>query len=179
MKIQGSLGISLTELIESKRGLNLLPFFGMPRDFAEIPDIFVLMSFALNLQPVYQEHILNVANRLKLIAKRADDFFTAHSVVDDIWAGIYHSRVIIADCTGRNANVFYEIGMSHTIGKRVILITQNEDDVPFDLRPIRYIRYSYTPPGMRIFEEQLARTISEEIKASTPVTLKQTLLWEE
>jgi hypothetical protein len=129
-----------------------------------------------NLKPIYREHILNVAKRLKLKAKRADDFFTAHSVVEDIWAAIYRAKIIIADCTGRNANVFYEIGIAHTAGKRVILITQNERDVPFDFRSIRYIRYSYTPPGMRILEEKLEKTINEELKSVTPVTLKQSTI---
>jgi hypothetical protein len=56
--------------------------------------------------------------------------------------------------------VFYEIGMAHTVGKPVILTTQNETDVPFDLRSIRYIHYRYTPPGMKEFEERLAKTIA-------------------
>ena len=77
----------------------------------------------------------------------------------DVWAVVYQSRVVIADCTTRNPNVFYEIGMAHTVGKPVILITQNEDDVPFDLRHIRYITYEYTPPGMVSFEASLTKTI--------------------
>jgi hypothetical protein len=49
--------------------------------------------------------------------------------------------------------------MAHTVGKPVILITQNEDDVPFDLRHIRYITYEYTPSGMTAFESALAKTL--------------------
>jgi len=41
----------------------------------------------------------------------------------------------IADCTGRNPNVFYEIGIAHTLGRNVVMIT--EADVPFDLRHLR------------------------------------------
>ena len=66
----------------------------------------------------------------------------------DVWRGIYGPRLVIADCTGKNPNLFYEIGMAHTIGKPVILITQKQQDVPFDLQATRYIRYQYTPPGM-------------------------------
>jgi hypothetical protein len=124
------------------------------------------MSFEPNLKPVYEDHIKKVAAQLKLAVRRADDFFTAHAVIDDIWAAMYQSKLVIADCTGRNANVYYEIGMAHTIGKPVILTTQNETDVPFDLRAIRYIHYSYTPPGMQIFEERLAKTIMSLIGSS-------------
>jgi len=45
------------------------------------------------------------------------------------------------------------------IGKPVILITQNNEDVPFDVRHMRYIQYSYTPRGMLEFEKRLAETI--------------------
>jgi hypothetical protein len=39
----------------------------------------------------------------------------------DVWNSIYSSSIIIADCTGRNPNVFYELGIAHTLGKPVIL----------------------------------------------------------
>ncbi|WP_217989549.1 hypothetical protein [Sphingomonas lenta] len=54
---------------------------------------------------------------------------------------IDRSRVVICDCTGRNPNVFYEAGIAHTLGREVILITQNGQDIPFDLRHLRYIPY--------------------------------------
>ena len=168
MKLQGLLGISLTTLIETARAASSLtvnPVFGMPSKLP-IPDVFVVMSFAPDLKPIYEEHIRKVVGQLQLTVARADDFFTAHAVIEDIWTAVYRSRLIIADCTGRNANVFYEIGMAHTVGKPVILTTQNQADVPFDLRSVRYIHYAYTPPGMRIFEDHLARTISGLIKGT-------------
>ena len=163
MKLQGLLGISLTTLAETKRSLAVDPYFGLPRNLINPPDLFVLMSFSLQLKPVYDDHIVKIATSLGLSAKRADDFFTAHAVGDDIWAGICRSRAVIADCTERNANVFYEIGLAHAVGKPVVLITQAADDVPFDLKAIRYIEYSYTPPGMRVFEEKLHKTLQEVV----------------
>jgi hypothetical protein len=56
--------------------------------------------------------------------------------------------------------VFYETGIAHTVGKEVILITQNMDDVPFDLRHLRCILYEYTPRGVQILETNLKNTIS-------------------
>ena len=55
---------------------------------------------------------------------------------------ICKSSVVVCDLTGKNANVFYEAGIAHSLGKDVILITQSADDVPFDLRHLRYIPYS-------------------------------------
>lgn len=54
----------------------------------------------------------------------------------------------------------YEIGIAHTVGKPVIIITQTMDDVPFDLKHYRCIVYSYTPRGILEFEERIAGTLS-------------------
>jgi hypothetical protein len=61
--------------------------------------------------------------------------------------------------TGKNPNVFYEVGVAHTVGKEVILVTQSMDDVPFDLRHLRCIVYEYTPRGVRALEANLQNTI--------------------
>jgi hypothetical protein len=123
-------------------------------------DLFVIMPFKQELKPIYADHIKKAAERLNLTIARGDDFFTNHSIMQDVWSAIYQAKIIIADCTDKNPNVFYEIGLAHAIGKPVILITQNENDVPFDLRHIRYILYAYTPPGMMKFENALSITIS-------------------
>jgi len=139
-------------------------FFARPlfagRDFAADPRfVFVLMPFRESLRPVFSDHILKVCQELGLNCKRADDIFRNTSIIEDIWEAINTARVIIADLTGKNANVYYEIGMAHTIGKSVILLTQAIEDVPFDLRHLRHIQYEYTPRGMQSFEERLKSTI--------------------
>ena len=67
--------------------------------------------------------------------------------MDKIWNGICAAQLILADCTAENPNVFYEIGIAHAIGKKVLLITRSAKDVPSDLKQIEYIRYEYTPEG--------------------------------
>lgn len=94
---------------------------------------------------------------------RADDFFTTESIIYDIWSAIYKAKIVIADCTNRNTNVFYEIGMAHTLGRQVILISQTIDDIPFDLRHLRAIIYEYTLRGIEKFEIALRKTIDEAI----------------
>lgn len=163
-KVQRILGISLTQLVQSQTSgsMTVTPFFGKPSPGIN-PDIFVLMPFIEELRPVYTDHIRKVAKSLNLKTARADDFFTTDSIRLDIWTAICACPLIIADCTDRNPNVFYEIGLAHTIGKRVILITQNNDDVPFDLRHLRFIEYQYTPRGMIDFEKRLTETIKNEL----------------
>ena len=164
-KIQGALGLSLKKWaqLDSPSAVVVEPFFDKPEKLKSMIDVFVLMPFTEKLKPVWEYHIKKVINSLGLIAKRADDFFTAHAVMKDVWNAICGSRVIIADCTGRNPNVFYEIGVAHTKGVPVILTTQDASDVPFDLHHIRYIEYEYTPPGMRVYESSLAATLKSII----------------
>jgi hypothetical protein len=146
------------------RGMALEPVFGAPKKPKQTADLFVLMPFAAGLKPIYDSHLKKVAKKLKLSIRRGDDIFSAHPVMEDIWADIHASRLMIADCTGRNANVFYEIGIAHTVGKPVILITQSKDDIPFDVKHVRFIEYVYSPPGMIAFGKNLERTIKEELK---------------
>ena len=168
-EIQAALDMSLTQAVKlNPQSLIVEPFFGAADHLAQQLDVFVAMPFAPELTPVWADHIRAVTHSLDLVAARGDDFFTAHSIMSDVWTALTTARVVIADCTGRNPNVFYEIGVAHTIGKPVILITQNGDDVPFDLRHIRYINYAYTPPGMKEFEGTLADTLKTtlELKSS-------------
>ena len=127
-------------------------------------DLFVLMPFSDELKPIYYDHIKKVAKELNLSVARADDFFSHSSVMQEIFSAIKQATILIADCTHKNPNVFYEIGLAHALGRPVILITQDEGDVPFDLRHIRYIHYAYTPPGMNKFEEALSLTIKNHLK---------------
>jgi hypothetical protein len=87
----------------------------------------------------------------------------------DIWSAIHAARIVVADCTGRNPNVFYEIGLAHAIGRYTILISQSIDDVPFDLRHLRIILYEYTPRGMEKFEKALIETMKSYASASISV----------
>lgn len=163
-KIQSVLGISLSFLLTIKRDTLLVnPFFGEPRRPPIIPDVFVLMPFSEELKPVYDDHIKVVASQLGLTTARSDDFFASSLIMSDVWDAINISQIIIADCTGRNPNVFYEIGIAHTIGKPTILISQNIEDIPFDLRHIRYILYQYTPRGMYSLEQSLYKTLETEM----------------
>ncbi len=140
--------------------------FGLPKSNNQYEaDIFMLMPFQNNnLDIVYRDHICKSAKELNLTIKRGDDFFTKHSIVDDIWSAINAAKIIIAECTGRNANVFYELGISHALGKQTIMITQNSLDVPFDLQQWRYIKYVASSQGLKEFGRVLTEVIETTLK---------------
>jgi hypothetical protein len=162
--IQNTLRLSLAELSTIDYNTMVVsPIFNLPEKQINEIDIFVLMPFKDDFKPVYEDHIRNVSKNLNMKVKRADDFFSSTNIIDDVWSAIFSSKILIADCTDRNPNVFYELGIAHTLGKKVIIITQNKDDVPFDINHRRYLLYDYTPRGMKSFEESLKNAIQAEL----------------
>jgi hypothetical protein len=107
----------------------------------------VMMPFAAEFDAVF-EAIKAAAANASLQCRRADDIWENASIIQDVVSLIDRSRIVVCDCTGRNPNVFYEAGIAHTLGREVILIAQNEHDIPFDLRHLRYIRYLNNGEGL-------------------------------
>jgi len=103
---------------------------------------FVLMPFKASFDRLYKEKIKPTVEACGLKCLRADDLFSPTPILEDVWIHICKSKVIIADVTGRNPNVFYEVGIAHTVGRPVILITQDKADIPFDVAQFRYFLYS-------------------------------------
>jgi hypothetical protein len=121
------------------------------------------MPFTDALQAIYDDHIRPTIETRGYSCGRADDLFTADSIVDDVWEAINHAKVVVADCTGRNPNVFYELGIAHTLGRPAVLLAQSIDDIPFDLRHRRTIVYEYTPRGAKELEQSLSQTVDGEM----------------
>lgn len=129
-------------------GMAVTPVFGRPRPSDDSIDIFVLMPFNEELESVYRNHIRPLGEELGLSIRRADDIVKAGPFMEKVWEGICGAELIIADCTQQNPNVFYEIGMAHTVGTTVILLTRSEDDIPSDIKHYEYIPYVYDPEGV-------------------------------
>lgn len=117
-----------------------------------------MMPFDAAFDTVYSS-IQEATNSVGLRCRRADDIWENPAIIQDVVSLIDRSRIVICDCTGRNPNVFYEIGIAHTLGRDVILITQNDHDIPFDLRHLRYIRYLNNHEGREQLKESLVSRI--------------------
>lgn len=113
-----------------------------------------MMPFDAGFNAVY-DSIRQAAYTVGLRCRRADDIWENAAIIQDVVALIDRSRVVVCDCTGRNPNVFYEAGIAHTFGREVILITQSEHDIPFDLRHLRHIRYLNNVEGRAALAEAL------------------------
>ena len=118
-----------------------------------------MMPFSAEFSATY-ESIKQASESVGLRCRRADDIWEAPSIIQDIVSLIDRSRVVICDCTGRNPNVFYEAGIAHTLGREVVLITQRTEDIPFDLRHLRYIPYLNNAEG----RQSLSRALSARLR---------------
>ncbi len=92
-----------------------------------------MMPFSAGFDGVYAA-LGAAAEAVGKKCQRADDIWNHDAIIQDVVSLICKSSVVICDLTGKNANVFYEAGIAHSLGKDVILNTQSADDVPFDLR---------------------------------------------
>jgi hypothetical protein len=122
---------------------------------------FVLMPFGDWFDKYYQEIYVPAIKEAGYEPIRADSLFSTGSVVEQIWEQITKAKVLIADLTGKNPNVFYELGLSHAKSKPVIFISGNLDDVPFDLRHLRVIIYEQKNPT---WGTDLKKSITDYLK---------------
>lgn len=113
-----------------------------------------MMPFHPSFDPVYAA-LKQTAEAVGLRCRRADDIWENPAVIQDVVSLIDRSSIVICDCTGRNPNVFYEIGIAHTLGRDVILITQAESDIPFDLRHLRFVHYLNNGEGLNALSSRL------------------------
>lgn len=119
----------------------------------------VLMPFSEGFRPIYTDIIKPVVEQFGITCVRADDLYGPKAIIEDIWKLINEAKVVIADVTGKNANVFYEIGLAHAVGKEVIIMSQDIEDVPFDLRHLRCLIYRDSVSGFKKFERELYQTL--------------------
>src|SRR6266487_3819507 len=103
---------------------------------------FTIMPFLPELNYFFLYMKKYIEEKHKVVCLRADDRVLTVAILDKINKMILESDFVIADCTGRNANVMYELGFAHAQGKKVILLTSDEiSSAPSDIRHFEFIRY--------------------------------------
>jgi hypothetical protein len=122
---------------------------------------FVMMPFKGQLGSYYEAIYEPAIRKAGLRPVRADDdMFATGKIMDQIWTGIHGAKVLVAELTGRNPNVFYELGLAHALQKPVVLVSSNQEDVPFDVQHIRVIYYDMSDP---FWGEKLIAKIAENV----------------
>lgn len=127
---------------------------------------FVVMPFASQLDRVYAaiKDALQVEG-LDVIPHRADEVVGGGPVMVDVLLNLAEAELVIVDLTGKNANVFYELGIAHAVrcAESVLLITQTMKDVPFDVQFYRCIEYGLESDGLSQLQDKLVRFVKTEI----------------
>lgn len=132
---------------------------------------FVLMPFGTDFDDVYKVGIKEVAASLDVVAERVDEQSFSETILERIYRQIEAADFIIADMTGRNPNVFYEVGYAHAKKRPVILITKDENDIPFDLRHHRHLIYGNKITDLRDKLTADIKWIKAEIERSRTVPI--------
>lgn len=83
------------------------------------------------------------------------------NIIRGILEGLNKANVVIADLTDNNPNVFYELGVRHTLANRTILIAQGEEHIPFDLRPYPVALYGESPAKIAEFKSEIKKKLKD------------------
>jgi len=130
---------------------------------------YVIMSFQEQYASTYTEAIRPA---IQMVARsrgeqweclRSDDIRVPGSITKEIVRSLYSADVVIADLTGHNPNVFYELGIVHSAGRPTVMITQDLEKLPFDINTYRVHSYTASSNGLRALSEHLASTILDAV----------------
>jgi hypothetical protein len=138
------------------------------------PKAFVLMSFQSEFDSIYGQVIKPALEECGFRVERADSIIDRRNILKDIIERISGADLIIADLTSANANVLYELGISHGLKVPTIMIAQSLEEIPFDLRSYRLIVYSVRFDEIQKLRQELINIgygrINEKLEFQSPVT---------
>ncbi|MEE9465340.1 MAG: hypothetical protein V3W14_07205 [Candidatus Neomarinimicrobiota bacterium] len=156
----------------SERRITFAPYvFQIPDANVELDLVAVMMPFAMEFDSVY-EAIKQATTECNLRCLRTDDIWEETTIVQDIFNLIFRAQVVVVDFSGKNPNVMYETGIAHTLGKHVVPISQALEDVPFDMRHHRVLRYLPNAEGLSNLSTELAVKL-RQVSVGTPATPAQ------
>ena len=129
------------------------------------PIVFAIMPFKDEILSLYDKLKSDFENEFTFI--NAGDLDNQRNILQDIVEGIYHANIVIADLTGLNPNVFYELGLAHAMNKKVIIIAQDLGELPFDIKSYRAIEYSLLFHKLPTFLTEVKKLLDGAIDGST------------
>jgi hypothetical protein len=130
------------------------------------PQVFVAMQFGQPFDTLYQEVINPGARSLGLDVIRIDEMAGPGIIFEDIKHQIAEAKIVIAEITAPNQNVFYELGYAHALNKPTILLAQRGKELPFDIRSYRVIFYDDSIGGKPALERNLQKHLEAILRDS-------------
>jgi hypothetical protein len=121
---------------------------------------FIVMPFSQEWSADVHRILARACEAAGVRPVRGDDLFSPTDILEDIWQSLNAADFVIADITGRNPNVLYELGIAHTLAKPVLILSKEAADIPIDLATRRVILYGQKGEAWR---EDLERKIQDAI----------------
>lgn len=148
-----------SEAIEPAAQMPVSPtVFALPTVPRDPHLVALMMPFDEDRAPIHAA-VVEACKRADLKCLRADDIWESSEIVQDVFALIFRSAVVVADLSDLNGNVLYETGIAHTLGRPVVPITVSSSEIPFDLKHHRALVFNPDPDGLTDMTERLARRL--------------------
>ncbi|MBF0508678.1 MAG: hypothetical protein HQK57_07115 [Deltaproteobacteria bacterium] len=123
------------------------------------PKAFIVMQFSTPYDEVYRDAIQPLVEEMGFDPVRVDDIADPGIIISDIWTYITEASVVIAEISEANPNVYYEVGMAHSLRKPTLLLAKRGTHLPFDVRPHRCIFYDNSIPGRSRLQDSLRKSL--------------------
>jgi hypothetical protein len=145
----------------SERKITFAPtVFSIPDSTVEPDLVAIMMPFSAEFTPIHRA-IAAACTSTGRRCLRADDIWEESTIMQDVFNLIFRANVVVVDFSGKNSNVMYETGIAHTLGKHVIPISQSFEDVPFDMKHHRVLKYLPNAEGIHRLQSALAAKLSQ------------------
>lgn len=124
----------------------------------DYPEVFVIMPFSEKWSDgVYKKMIHSAVTGANFNCIRGDSPLRVGDLTETIWNSLMKAGLIIADVSALNANVFYEIGLAHALGKDVMILKQKDSNIPADFGGSHY--YEYELNNLPKYKKKLQKQI--------------------
>ena len=147
----------------SKPPRQLACYVSMPFGRKTLPD-----GQELDFDRIYAEGIRPALQSAGLSGVRADGLVTRASIHKATLEAVLRSEFMVADITGTNPNVLYELGIRHAVAPRAtVIVASRNTSIPFDLTHLRVVRYETadaTLGNMGDFVDRLRQMLEQQIQ---------------
>ena len=133
------------------------------------------MSFNDQFDRVYHQAIKPAVEQCGYDCSRADKNIGPSNVPAEIIREIVAADLVIADVSEASPNVFYELGVSHSVGNKTVTIAMEAESLPFDIKTFRATIYKQDHEGLRLLQSDITNTIKimETTQGAVPNNLVQ------
>jgi uridine kinase/nucleoside 2-deoxyribosyltransferase len=136
---------------------------------------FVLIPFKDEYQQLYEAVLEPTLTEAGYVALKADQPALPGDIPEEVIKGIISADVVVADCSEPNPNVFYELGVSHAVGNKTIVLSNDPENLAFYLRQHRVLVYRRDRDGRQLLRANLKQWLHSmsELLPSQPTNLVQ------